>query len=97
MSQAKPALRPANPQFSSGPCAKPPGWSVDRLSQALVGRSHRSGEGKVRLKRAIDLTRDVLEVPDSHLIAIVPASDTGAVELALWSMLGARGVYLLAW
>jgi phosphoserine aminotransferase len=97
MSDAKPAVRPANPHFSSGPCAKPPGWSADWLANALLGRSHRSGEGKARLKRAIELTRKVLEVPDSHLIAIVPASDTGAVELALWSMLGARGVDMLAW
>ncbi|HSM19785.1 MAG TPA: phosphoserine transaminase, partial [Hyphomicrobiales bacterium] len=97
MSNAKPAVRPANPHFSSGPCAKPPGWAADWLSAALLGRSHRSGEGKARLKRAIDLTRDVLQVPDSHLVGIVPASDTGAVELALWSMLGARGVDLLAW
>jgi phosphoserine aminotransferase len=97
MSNAKPAVRPANPHFSSGPCAKPPGWSADWLSGALLGRSHRSAEGKARLKRAIDLTRDVLRVPDSHLLGIVPASDTGAVELALWSMLGQRGVDLLAW
>jgi phosphoserine aminotransferase len=97
MAQAKPAVRPANPHFSSGPCAKPPGWSLDWLANALLGRSHRSTEGKVRLRRAIDLTREVLQVPDSHLIAIVPASDTGAVELALWSTLGARGVDLLAW
>jgi phosphoserine aminotransferase len=97
MAQAKPAVRPASPHFSSGPCAKPPGWSVDRLANALVGRSHRSSEGRARLKQAIDLTRQVLEVPNSHLIAIVPASDTGAVEMALWSMLGARGVDLLAW
>ena len=97
MARAKPAVRPANPHFSSGPCAKPPGWSVDWLANALLGRSHRSGEGKARLKRAIDLTRQILEVPDSHLIGIVPASDTGAVELALWTMLGARGVDLLAW
>jgi phosphoserine aminotransferase len=97
MSNAKPAVRPANPHFSSGPCAKPPGWSADWLSAALLGRSHRSAEGKARLKRAIDLTRDVLRVPDSHLLGIVPASDTGAVELALWSMLGQRGVDLLAW
>jgi phosphoserine aminotransferase len=97
MTHAKPAVRPANPHFSSGPCAKPPGWSADWLSGALLGRSHRSGEGKARLRRAIDLTRDVLQVPDSHLVGIVPASDTGAVELALWSMLGQRGVDLLAW
>jgi phosphoserine aminotransferase len=73
MSNAKPAVRPANPHFSSGPCAKPPGWSADWLSGALLGRSHRSAEGKARLKRAIDLTRDVLQVPDSHLVGIVPA------------------------
>jgi phosphoserine aminotransferase len=97
MTDSKPAMRPANPHFSSGPCAKPPGWSADWLSSALLGRSHRSGEGKARLKRAIDLTRDVLQVPGGHLIGIVPASDTGAVELALWSMLGQRGVDLLAW
>jgi phosphoserine aminotransferase len=97
MAQAKPVSRPANPHFSSGPCAKPPGWSVERLAHALLGRSHRSGEGRARLKHAIDLTREVLEVPETHLIGIVPASDTGAVELALWSMLGARGVDLLAW
>jgi phosphoserine aminotransferase len=97
MTITKPALRPANPQFSSGPCAKFPGWTPELLRNALTGRSHRSGEGKARLKRAIDLTRKVLEVPDTHLIAIVPASDTGAVEMALWSLLGARGVDLLAW
>jgi phosphoserine aminotransferase len=94
---AKPAVRPACPHFSSGPCAKIPGWSPHLLSRALVARSHRSGEGRARLKRAIDLTRAVLQVPDSHLIAIVPASDTGAVELALWHLLGPRGVDLLAW
>ena len=93
----KPAVRPANPHFSSGPCAKIPGWSPDLLSQALTGRSHRSGEGKARLKQAITLTRELLEVPASHLIGIVPASDTGAVEMALWSLLGSRGVDLLAW
>ena len=93
----KPAARPANPRFSSGPCAKIPGWTPALLDNALIGRSHRSGEGKARLKQAISLTRDVLQVPDSHLIGIVPASDTGAVEIALWSMLGARGVDLLAW
>jgi phosphoserine aminotransferase len=94
---AKPAVRPVNPHFSSGPCAKIPGWSPELLKGALVGRSHRSVEGRARLKRAIDLTREVLEVPDTHLIGIVPASDTGAVEMALWSMLGARGVDMLAW
>ncbi len=97
MTKAKPALRPANPQFSSGPCAKIPGWTPDLLKSASLGRSHRSGEGKVRLKQAIDLTRDVLEVPSDYRIGIVPASDTGAVEMALWSLLGARGVDILAW
>src|SRR5215510_11846314 len=93
----KPVVRPVNPHFSSGPCAKIPGWSPDLLTQALTGRSHRSSEGKARLKQAITLTREILEVPDSHLIGIVPASDTGAVEMALWSLLGARGTDVLAW
>ncbi|MFL5258112.1 MAG: phosphoserine transaminase [Hyphomicrobiales bacterium] len=97
MSIEKPLARPANPRFSSGPCAKIPGWTPDLLTRALTGRSHRSREGKARLKRAIDLTREVLQVPVSHLIGIVPASDTGAVEMALWSLLGVRGVDLLAW
>jgi len=94
---SKPAVRPLNPHFSSGPCAKIPGWTSENLGNALLGRSHRSTEGKARLKRAIELTRAVLEVPRSHVIAIVPASDTGAVEMALWSLLGERGVDLLAW
>jgi phosphoserine aminotransferase len=94
---AKPTVRPRVPHFSSGPCAKIPDWTPDLLKTALTGRSHRSGEGKARLKRAIALTREVLEVPDSHLIGIVPASDTGAVEMAMWSLLGARGVDMLAW
>jgi phosphoserine aminotransferase len=97
MTTAKPALRPVNPQFSSGPCAKIPGWTPDLLKTALVGRSHRSSEGKARLKEAVTLTREVLEVPATHRIGIVPASDTGAVEMALWSLLGARGVEMLAW
>jgi phosphoserine aminotransferase len=92
-----PPVRPAKPHFSSGPCAKFPGWSTALLESALVGRSHRSGEGKARLKRAIALTREVLEVPEGHLIGIVPASDTGAVEMALWSLLGPRPVDVLAW
>ncbi len=92
-----PAARPDNPRFSSGPCAKRPGWTPGSLQSAFLGRSHRASEGKARLQRAIDLTREVLEVPDSHLIAIVPASDTGAVEMALWNLLGARGVDMLAW
>ena len=97
MTNAKPDARPARPHFSSGPCAKPPGWSPERLSTESLGRSHRSKIGKERLGRAIELTRSVLRVPDSHRIGIVPASDTGAVEMALGSMLGARPVTLLAW
>ena len=93
----KPTVRPARPHFSSGPCAKIPGWSPQLLESALVGRSHRAGPGKAWLKRSIDLTREVLEVPDDHLIGIVPASDTGAVEMVLWSVLGQRGVDMLAW
>ncbi len=93
----KPALRPANPNFSSGPCAKRPGWSLDALADAPLGRSHRAKIGKTKLKQAIDLTREVLEVPADYRIGIVPASDTGAVEMALWSMLGARGVDMVAW
>ncbi len=92
-----PAVKPANPNFSSGPCAKRPGWTVEALANALVGRSHRSKPGKARIQRAIDLTRELLQVPADYRIGIVPASDTGAVEMALWSMLGARGVDMLAW
>ncbi len=93
----QPALRPANPQFSSGPCAKMPGWTPQILKNAVTGRSHRSGVGKQALQYAIDLTREVLQVPDDYLIGIVPASDTGAVEMALWSLLGERGVDMLSW
>jgi phosphoserine aminotransferase len=93
---AKPAIRPARPEFSSGPCAKRPGWSLDQLQGAVLGRSHRSKIGKARLKEAIDRTREVLQVPADYLIGIVPASDTGAVEMALWSMLGPKPVQLLA-
>ena len=92
-----PAARPRAPFFSSGPCAKRPGWKLENLSTEALGRSHRAKLGKARLKRAIDLTRAVLEVPADYRIGIVPASDTGAVEMALWSMLGARAVDLLAW
>jgi phosphoserine aminotransferase len=92
-----PGVRPAIPHFSSGPCAKRPGWSLQALTDAVLGRSHRSKPGKAKLKRAIDLTREVLEVPASHRIGIVPASDTGAVEMALWSLLGPRPVTMLAW
>jgi len=95
--QHKPGMRPANPNFSSGPCAKRPGWSVDALGDALIGRSHRSGPGKIKLAETIERTRSILGVPDDYRIGIVPASDTGAVEMALWSLLGARGVDMLAW
>ncbi len=94
---AKPSSRPARPHFSSGPCAKPPGWDASRLATDSLGRSHRSKIGKARLAHAIDLTRKVLRVPDTHRIGIVPASDTGAVEMALWSMLGPKPVTMLAW
>jgi len=97
MTTARPALRPANPRFSSGPCAKPPTWTLDALSGASLGRSHRAAEGKARLLEAIDLTRAVLEVPATHRIGIVPASDTGAVEMAMWTMLGGRPVEMVAW
>jgi phosphoserine aminotransferase len=92
-----PGVRPVTPHFSSGPCAKRPGWSLQALTDAVLGRSHRSKLGKAKLKRAIDLTREVLEIPADYRIGIVPASDTGAVEMALWSMLGARPVTMLAW
>ncbi|MDO5369652.1 phosphoserine transaminase [Paracoccus sp. (in: a-proteobacteria)] len=92
-----PAARPANPRFSSGPCAKIPGFSLDMLSDAPLGRSHRAVVGKNKLAQAIDLTREVLEVPADYRIGIVPGSDTGAVEMAMWTMLGARPVEVLAW
>jgi phosphoserine aminotransferase len=97
MTATKPGVRPAIPHFSSGPCAKRPGWSLQALTDAVLGRSHRSKIGKAKLKRAIDLTREVLEVPADYRIGIVPASDTGAVEMALWSLLGARPVTMLTW
>ncbi len=97
MTIAPPAVRPTVPHFSSGPCAKRPGWSLQNLSGAVLGRSHRSKAGKAKLKRAIDLTREVLAVPADYRIGIVPASDTGAVEMALWSLLGPRPVTLIAW
>ena len=93
---AKPAMRPARPHFSSGPCAKRPGWSSDNLISAILGRSHRSSPGKARLKAVIDQTRAVLEIPPDYLIGITPGSDTGAVEMALWSLLGPRPVQVLA-
>lgn len=93
----QPAARPANPRFSSGPCTKRPGWSFQKLEDAPLGRSHRAKEGKAKLKLAIDMTREVLQVPDDYYIGIVPASDTGAVEMAMWNLLGERGVDMLAW
>ena len=92
-----PALRPNNANFSSGPCAKRPGWSLDNLKNAALGRSHRAKIGKTKLKNAIELTREVLKVPANYRIGIVPASDTGAVEMALWSLLGSRPVDMVAW
>jgi phosphoserine aminotransferase len=97
MTGTMPLVRPTAPHFSSGPCAKRPGWSLQALTDAALGRSHRAKLGKAKLKRAIDLTRDVLQIPPDYRIAIVPASDTGAVEMALWSLLGARPVTMLAW
>jgi len=97
MTIAMPSVRPRVPHFSSGPCAKRPGWSPQALSDAVLGRSHRSKAGKAKLKRAIDLTREVLRVPADYRIGIVPASDTGAVEMALWSLLGPRPVTMLTW
>jgi phosphoserine aminotransferase len=93
----KPARTPARPFFSSGPCAKPPGWEASKLKTQCLGRSHRAKIGKSRLQLAIDLTREVLKVPDTHRIGIVPGSDTGAIEMAMWTMLGARPVTMLAW
>ena len=97
MTAQLPARKPARPFFSSGPCAKPPGYSPEKLSTESLGRSHRAKIGKTRLQYAIDLMRDVLELPDTHRIGIVPGSDTGAFEMAMWTMLGARGVTALAW
>ncbi len=97
MANSAPALRPANPRFSSGPCAKIPGFQLEMLADAPLGRSHRAAVGKNKLKEAIDLTREILGVPADYRIGIVPASDTGAVEMALWSLLGARPVEMLAW
>jgi phosphoserine aminotransferase len=97
MTAAKPASRPSVPHFSSGPCAKRPGWNPQNLKDAALGRSHRAKVGKAKLKLAIELTREVLEVPADYKIGIVPASDTGAVEMALWSLLGARPVTTIAW
>jgi phosphoserine aminotransferase len=97
MTIATPSVRPVVPHFSSGPCAKRPGWSLQALTDAVLARSHRSKIGKAKLKRAIDLTREILAIPADYRIGIVPASDTGAVEMALWSLLGPRPVTVLAW
>src|SRR5438309_7900964 len=93
----KPSLRPQSANFSSGPCAKRPGWSLAALHDACLGRSHRSAAGKAKLREVLDRSRAILGIPQDYRIAVVPASDTGAVELVLWSLLGATGVDLLAW
>src|SRR5215813_13590390 len=97
MTGSKPAVRPARPFFSPGPCAKRPGWTPEALGGALLGRSHRSKPGKAKLKEAIDRTKAVLKIPADYRVGIVAASDTGAVEMAMWSMLGARPVDMFAW
>ncbi|MDF2373421.1 MAG: phosphoserine transaminase [Rhizobiaceae bacterium] len=97
LKNTQPDMRPANPRFSSGPCTKRPGWTPGALNDAALGRSHRAKIGKAKLKQAIDQTRSLLGVPDGYRIGIVPASDTGAVEMALWSMLGQRGVHMVSW
>ena len=97
MTIAQPHLRPKSSHFSSGPCAKRPGWNLQVLSDALLGRSHRASTGKAKLKKAIDLTRDILQIPENYRIAIVPASDTGAFEMAMWTLLGQRPVDCVAW
>lgn len=97
LAPAKPATKPARPYFSSGPCAKPPGWDAAKLATDSLGRSHRSKLGKQRLQYCIDLMRELLKLPDTHRIGIVPGSDTGAFEMAMWTMLGARPVTALAW
>ncbi len=93
----KPTIKPKNPNFSSGPCSKRPGWEVDRLANAMLGRSHRAGPAKAKIKEVIDLHRTLLGIPDDYKIGIVPGSDTGAFEMAMWSMLGQRGVDVFAW
>ena len=97
MATQVPATRPANPRFSSGPCAKPPTFTLDTLADAALGRSHRAAVGKDKLKAAIEETRDILGVPADYKIGIVPASDTGAYEMAMWILLGERHVEMLAW
>src|SRR5580700_7697073 len=93
----RPTILPKNPCFSSGPCAKRPGWSLDALKDAAVGRSHRAKIGKTKLADVIERSKKILGMPDNYLLGIVPASDTGAIEMAMWSLLGARGVDVLAW
>lgn len=93
----RPSVKPKNPCFSSGPCAKRPGWSLDALSNAMLGRSHRAGPLKAQLKDCIDKQKELLGIPDDYLVGIVPGSDTGAFEMAMWTMLGARGVDVFAW
>ena len=93
----KPDIRPNNPQFSSGPCAKPSTWTLKALSNAALGRSHRANIGKEKLLKAIENTRDVLTIPENYKIGILPASDTGAIEAAMWSMLGERPVDMCSW
>ncbi len=93
----KPPLRPRAPFFSSGPCAKRPGWSLQNLTDGCLGRSHRSTVGKAKLAEVIDRSRAILGIPQAYRIAIVPGSDTGAIEMAMWSLLGARGFDVLAW
>ena len=97
MTGTTPAVRPANPRFSSGPCAKIPNYSLDMLADAPLGRSHRAAVGKSKLAEAIDLTAEILGLPEGYRVGIVPGSDTGAVEMAMWSLLGARPVEMLAW
>lgn len=97
MTTTKPATKPINPRFSSGPCAKPPTWTLDALSDAPLGRSHRAAVGKDKLKAAIETTREILDIPADYKIGIVPASDTGAYEMAMWSLLGERPAEMVAW
>ena len=94
---SQPSTRPKRPEFSSGPCAKRPGWSLDALNDALLGRSHRSADGKAKLKGVIDESHALLGLPSDYVLAVVPASDTGAFEMALWSLLGARAADVMAW
>ena len=93
----KPAIKPNNPNFSSGPCSKRPNWSLDALKDAPIGRSHRAKIGKAKLKEAIDRSKEILQIPEDYVLGIVPASDTGAFEMAMWSLLGERGVDICAW